>query len=677
MVTKQERLSYYAEAIEIVKKMTLDEKIKLMSGSTSMLYIGMQMMNGNGYNAKPYAAGGCKRLGVPEMRFCDGPRGVLPGSCTCFPVTMARGASFDIALEERVGDIIGKEVRAVGGNYFGGVCLNLPYNPGWGRSQEVYGEDTIHMGKMGSALVRGVQTHNVIACAKHFAFNSMEKARFTVNVTADKRTEREVFLPHFKKVIDAGAASVMNAYNKYAGEYCGHNDYLLNHVLKEEWDFDGFVISDFMWGVRDTVGGINGGCDIEMCNSNHFAPKKVKKALQKGLIKEEIIDEAAIRIVRTLIAFANAADPQEYPEALAGCEDHKAFAQEVAEKSAVLIKNDTVLPFDQSKIRNVVLVGDLAAIENTGDHGSSYLKRAKADNLVRVMEDRLGNVTFIATKDALASQEVIKKADAVIVVVGMRHSDEGEYVSEHTKQGGDRESLCLRHEEAIICEKLGGINHNTAVVLIGGNAIILDPWIERVPSVLMTFYPGVRGAEATARLLFGEANPSGKLPFAIAKKESDYPIVDWHAEHQRYEYYHGYAKFDKEGIVPRVPFGFGLSYTAFAIQNPTIKYNSGEKTVFGVTVKNTGDRYGGEVVQLYVGWAGSRVDRPVKQLMDFGKVYLAPGESAEIELTVLKRDLAYYDEAQKIFMEEDIDYTAYFGSSSNVDAAGGIAFRFD
>jgi beta-glucosidase len=268
MPQKAERLQYDEKAREIISRMTLEEKIYLMSGSMSNLKMGLDMINGHGYNYTPYPAGGCERLGVPELRFCDGPRGVVSGTSTCFPVTMARGASFDRELEERVGEAIAKEIRGAGGNFFGGVCINLPYNPGWGRSQEVYGEDSMHLGKMGSALVRGVQKHNVIACIKHYAFNSMELVRFKVSAKASKRTEREVYLRHFKECVDAGAAAVMSAYNRYQGEYCGHNDYLLNQVLKDEWGFDGFIVSDFIWGVRDTVKGANGGLDVEMCNSN-------------------------------------------------------------------------------------------------------------------------------------------------------------------------------------------------------------------------------------------------------------------------------------------------------------------------------------------------------------------------------------------------------------------------
>ena len=685
MISKQDRRSYDAKARALVEQMTLDEKIHLMSGNISMLWLGAQIALQNGYNHIPYPAGGCQRLGVPALRFCDGPRGVVPKRNTCFPVAMARGASFDIQLEQKVGDIIGKEVRAAGGNFFGGVCVNLPYNPGWGRSQEVYGEDSIHMGKMASALVKGVQHHNVIACVKHYAFNSMENARFKVSVTADKRTEREVYLRHFKKVIDAGAASVMSAHNKYHGEHCGHNHYLLNQVLKEEWEFDGFVISDFLYGIRDTVGGINGGCDVEMCVSNYYAPGKVKKAIREGKIQVQTIDEAARRIVRTLIAFAGAKDPQAYPESLSGSEDHLAFAQEVAEKSAVLIKNENnLLPLAEQQVRNLVLVGDLAKTQNTGDHGSSYLKRTKADTLVGVMDNRLGKdrVRFISSRDSLDPQkaagvrEALAKADAVIFVVGMRHSDEGEYVLPQVKIGGDRATLGIHTNEAEMLKALGSINKHTVVVLVGGSVILLDPWIEKIPAVLMTFYPGVRGAAATANLLFGQANPSGKLPFAIAKREEDYPTVDWQADEQRYAYDHGYTKLDKEGITPRVPFGFGLSYTRFDMRDARVKAVAKDQVTFSVTVENCGSSYGGEVAQVYVSWLGSAVDRPVKQLLDFSKVYLNPGEQAELELTVLKEDLAYYDEAKKCFVEEDITYQAFISNSSNVSHIAPISFRF-
>jgi len=680
MPQKEERLQYDGKAREIVSRMTLEEKIRLMSGKTSMLKMSLGMVTGRGYNYTPYPAGGCERLGVPELLFCDGPRGVVSGTSTCFPVTMARGASFDRDLEERVGDAIGKEIRGVGGNFFSGVCINLPYNPGWGRSQEVYGEDSMHMGKMGSALVRGVQKHNVIACIKHYAFNSMEVVRFKVNVKADKRIEREIYLHHFKECVDAGAAAVMSAYNKYQGEYCGQNDYLLNRVLKDEWDFDGFVISDFVWGVRDTVKGANGGLDVEMPNSNWFSLKKMKAAIKKGTVKEETIDKAAVRIVRTLLAFKEAKDPQEYSPALNACEEHINLAREVAEKSITLLKNDSnTLPFAAGKTKKVALMGDLGAVQNTGDHGSSWMRRANADTLLEGLQQKFGveNVVFIKTKDADASIGIISKADAVIIIAGMRHSDEGEAMTATIKVGGDRrDTLGLHPDEIDMITRMGVVNKNTAVVLIGGNMLMVDPWFDSVPAVLMSYYPGVKGGLATTRVLFGDVNPSGKIPFVITFKENDLPQVDWIADEQVYGYYHGYAKLDKEGIQPRLPFGYGLSYTIFELGKIKLKGIQGGSAVFEAEVKNTGTCAGGEVVQLYAGWSVSRVDRPVKRLQDFAKVYLDAGESRTVELRVRKSDLAYFDEASNSFVEEDIEYIAYIGTDAKNAVMNRITFRY-
>lgn len=682
MPPKMERLQYDGKAREIVAKMTLEEKIRLMSGRTSVWTLALQQLGSgrSGYHFKPFPAGGCERLGVPELRFCDGPRGVLPGRSTCFPVTMARGASFDRELEERVGDVIGKEIRAVGGNLFGGVCINLPYNPGWGRSQEVYGEDSMHMGKMGSALVQGVQKHNVLACIKHYAFNSMELARFKVSVKADKRTEREIYLRHFKECVDAGAAAVMSAYNKYQGEFCGQNDYLLNQVLKNEWGFDGIVITDFVYGLKDTVKGANGGQDVEMPDGVHFSMKKMKAAIKNGSVKEGTIDRIAIRIVRTLLAFKAAKDPQEYSPELNACEEHLNLAQEVAEKSITLLKNKNhTLPFDAGKTKKVVLVGDLGAMQNTGDHGSSHLKRVKADTLLEALQQKFGveNVIFIKTKDAGNSVEAISKADVVIIMAGLRHLDEGEYISTSIKLGGDRkDTLGLHLDEIEMISRIGAINKNTAVVLIGGNMLMLDPWFDNVPAVVMAYYPGVKGGLATLRVLFGEVNPSGKLPFVTPCKESDLPQVNWLAEEQEYGYYHGYAKLDKEGIHPRLSFGFGLSYTTFELGKIKLKGVQGGIAVFEAEVKNTGNRAGGETVQLYAGWNGSHVDRPVKLLQDFAKVYLKARESRMVELRAKKSDLAYFDEAANAFVEEDIEYTAYIGNSSAEEALVKINFQY-
>jgi beta-glucosidase len=680
MVTKLERMKYDQKAREIVRQMTLDEKIKLMGGKVSMARMLYDFTFGGGYNSKPYPAGGNPRLGVPTLRFCDGPRGVVSYKSTCFPVPMARGASFDTELEERVGDAIGKEVRGAGGNYFGGVCINIPYNPGWGRSQEVYSEDTCHMGKMGVASVRGIQKHNVMACIKHYAFNSMENSRFKVSVKASKRTEREVFLPHFKKCIEAGAASVMSAYNKYQGEHCGHNNYLLKDVLKKEWDFDGFVISDFVWGIRDTSGGINGGCDVEMCNTKYYKASKVKKCIKEGLIKEETIDENAVRIVRTILAFEGAKDPQSYDRSLNSCRDHIALSREVAEKSITLLKNEErVLPFDLSKTKKIALVGDLGKTKNIGDHGSSQVRPPYITTLFYSLKELCPNaqVEFISTKDAADSESIIANADAVVIACGYNYKDEGEFISEKLGIGGDRKaSLGLHQEEIQMIKDIGHVNKNTSVVMYGGNMIMMTDWYDNVSSIIMAYYPGMEGGRAIVDILFGKVNPSGKLPYAVPKYESDLPQVDWNAEEQEYDYYHGYRKLEKEGKEPLLPFGYGLSFTDFEISDIQISSVNETEAVFTAKVKNVGEMIGGEVVQLYVGFEKSAVDRPVKALKDFQKVYLKAGGEKEVILKVSKEDLGYYDEEALEWKMEDIGYIAYIGNNSEDAKRTAIRFHY-
>lgn len=679
MNTKTARMEYDKQAREIVSKMSVKEKIRLMGGQTSMIRAGIEFYT-IGYNHRPYPAGGNKKLGVPAMKFCDGPRGVVSLHSTCFPVTMGRGASFDPDLERRVGEVIAKEVRSCGGNLFGGVCLNIPYHPGWGRSQEVYGEDSCHMGKMGVALVEGVQKHNVIACLKHYAFNSMENARFRVSVIADKRTEREVFLPHFEKCIKAGAAAVMSAYNKYQGEYCGHNDYLLNEVLRKDWKFDGFVMSDFTFGIRDTVGGINGGCDIEMMNTNHYSYKKVKKALDAGEISEETVTKSAVRLVRTLLATEHAKDPQQYPAGMNGCADHAALAREVAEKSITLLKNaGKILPFDEDKVRNIVLVGDLADEKNIGDHGSSRVRPPHVITMVEAVKMCYPEmrITYIPTADAAQSKDQIKAADAVIIACGYTHGDEGEMIDEKSNIGGDRKSLGLSEEDHQMLETAGQVNPNTAAVLFGGNMIMMEQWYDRVPAILMAYYPGMEGGHAIMDIIFGKVNPSGKLPFVVPVSEADLPVVNFSATgEQVYEYYHGYRKLDKEDKAAFLPYGFGLSYTEFEITDYRLVSVNEEEAIFSVMVKNRGNRYGGEVIQLYSGFPDSSVDRPVKVLKDFQKIYLEAGAKQRIRLQVRKEDLAFYDEKTNSWRQENITYTAYIGTDAKEAMSREIKYQY-
>ncbi|MDR2304798.1 MAG: glycoside hydrolase family 3 C-terminal domain-containing protein [Treponema sp.] len=678
--TKEKRLSYTEKAEALLAQMSLDEKVYLMSGKVPL---GPEALNEmmtdpvKHYNYIPYPNGDCKRLGIPAVRFCDGPRGVVcgVGKSTCFPVSMCRGASFDTELEEEIGRAIGREVRAWGGNLFAGVCINLPQNPGWGRSQESYGEESFAVGQMAAALVRGVQEENVMACIKHFAFNSMEISRFKVSVDCDRRTEREVFLPHFKDCVDAGAASIMSAYNRYKGIHCGHHDYLLKKVLKEEWDFDGFVMSDFIWGVKDTVEGANNGEDLEMCGTIVYGDKLVQ-AVKDGLVPEARIDEACLRLIRTTLAFDEAYTAS-YGKEIIGCEKHRALALRSAEEGITLLKNEPVnggkpaLPLNRDTVKTIALIGKLAVAPNIGDYGSSRVFPAYVVSPYDGICKAAPGVKILCDdgSDPERAKKLAAGADAAVFVVGFDHDDEGEYVSNDQDSaytgatGGDRRELSLHEDEIVLLKTAGPANRNSVAVMIGGNTIVVTEWIDCVASLIMAFYPGQEGGTALARILFGDVNPSGKLPFVQPFSGEDLPKIDWDTTNQWYEYYHGYAKLEKEGKEPLYPYGYGLSYTTFGLEDAHFEAADGFVSA-SCTVTNTGSRSGTEVLQLYVGFPNSKVERPVKLLRGFKRVELKPGESKKIGIRCAVSKLEWYNPRTPGFELERMEYRLYIGSSS-------------
>ena len=329
-------------ANNLLQRMTLKEKVWMLNGNWDM--INNQLKYKNGYNPVPIATNGVKRLGIPPVKFSDGPRGAVVGKSTCFPVSMARGASFDCDLERRIGEVIAKEIRAQDGNFFGGVCVNLLRHPAWGRAQETYGEDPFHVGEMGASLTKGVQAHNVMACVKHYAFNNIENSRFYVDVQMDDRTLHEVYLAHFKRIIKAGAASVMGSYNLFRGDQACESRLLLTETLREDWGFEGFTISDFIFGVRDGKKAIEAGLDIEMPLPVHYN-QKLLALVEEGKVSEDTINQAVFRVLKTQLVFQNTPDPIPYTKDLITHPEHIALAQEAAEKSMVLLKNEgQVLP---------------------------------------------------------------------------------------------------------------------------------------------------------------------------------------------------------------------------------------------------------------------------------------------------------------------------------------------
>lgn len=664
----------------MIPQLTLEEKIGIMSGQSTEEKLMDDLFVIEHYNMKPYPTMAIDRLGLPNVRFVDGPRGVVSGSSTCFPVSMARGATFDRDLEESIGKAIGAEVRAQGGNYFGGVCINLPRNPRWGRAQECYGEDQYHLGEMGAALTKGVQSQNVMACIKHFAMNSIENARFKADVYTDKRTLHEVYLPHFKRCIEEGAASVMGAYNKVYGDQASESKLLLKDILRDKWGFDGFTLSDFIWAVKDAVKAVQNGMNIEMPSLLVYH-NELPKAVAEGKIDVKDIDEAVGYILRTIIYYETRKDPIEYTPDVIACPEHIEIARRAAEESMVLLKNNNnVLPFSKEKTNRIVVLGVLGDTENIGDHGSSKVHPYYTITPLRGLMKKMptAEILYNDGTDIEKARALAKDADAVVIVAGYIHSDEGEFLADRSDiadMGGDRASMRLHKRDVDLITGMKGVNDNTVCVLVGSSAILIDEWEDMMPSILFSFYSGMEGGNVLADILFGDVVPSGKLPYSVAFSEDDYPFFDPDCTRADYEYYHGYAKFDKEGKKVLYPYGYGLSYTSFAISAPKAEVFDHTAKIT-VTVKNTGTLKGAEIVQLYVGCEGSKVDRPVKLLKGFERVTLEPGEEKEIALSVARKDMAYFDEAKDDFVEEDINYIAYVGDSSAAKDLKKVAFRF-
>ncbi len=668
----------------VLLQATLAEKVAMMSGKG---FMALFKASGRTWGADPYPAGsGCERLGIEPIYFTDGPRGVARGTSTCFPCTMARGASFDPHLEYRIGEVMGIEARAQGCTLSGAVCVNLLRHPAWGRAQETYGEDPFHLGEMGAGLATGIQAHNVMATVKHFALNSMENARFKVDVQVDERTLREVYLPHFKRIIDAGCATVMSAYNKLNGEYCGQNRELLTTILRHEWRFEGFVHSDWVLGVYH-VYGASAGLDIENPEPVVFGEHLVK-AVESHQIEAEVIDTACRRILTTQYRFSAAEDPLEaYTTDLVACDSHRALALEAAEKSAVLLTNQNTLPLNLGAISKLAVLGRLAGLKNTGDNGSS---RVKPPHVITALEglskylDGRASLILGDESDLDQARFAAQAADAVVVVVGYTAVEEGEYIPgdiglegfdankpvEEGKRprgpvGGDRDHLGLPPEQIALIETACATRKPVVVVIVAGSAVMMTSWADKPGAILQTFYSGMEGGHALARLLFGDVSPSGKLPFSVPHSEADLPPFDKNTDTAIYGPLHGYTLLDAEGKEPAFAFGHGLSYASFSYRGLKVRRTEQALEV-SIGVTNTSPIDAETVVQLYVGFPGKAAPRPVKLLRGFQRLSIKAGATQIARLTVPINTLRWWNPETRSWTLETGDHQILVGSSSNL-----------
>lgn len=668
---------------EILREMTLKEKLRMMQGHAMAATVRGVLTRGRIYNCFPYPAGGCARLGVPPVLFTDGPRGIVMGNGTCFPVSMARGASFDVDLEYRIGRAMAEEAIAGGANLYAGVCINLLRNPMWGRAQETYGEDPCLLGRMGAALTRAMQENGIIACPKHYAMNSIEDIRFSVNVRADERTIREVYLPHFKKCVDAGAMSIMGAYNRVNGTYCCENGRLLTDILRGDWGFRGFALSDFIFGVYDAGRSIRAGLDVEMPYVFRYAG--LGRKLRKGEFTERDADRAVSAVLRALVK--TRVDARSCPKSVIVSREHTALAREAAVRGAVLLKNaNGVLPIPEGK--KIAVVGRYADRRNVGDRGSSNVRSPYVVTPYRGLAARFGrdNVSVYNGADPGRAVSAARDAEYVVVCAGSDWLQEGEYLvnlgnvkRKPAAAGGDRAGLRLPAKDVRLIEAVVKTGKRVIVNVTGGSAYVMSEWIDGPDAVLMSFYSGLEGGNALADLLSGDRNFGGKLPFTIAEREEDYPPFLHIGDDGReidYGYYHGYTLMDKKNIRPAFPFGFGLSYTSFEISDARLGTENG-KTAVHAAVRNTGNADGDEVLQVYVSSDGASADRPVKLLKAFSRVSVKKGETAEAEASFDTADVRFYDPERHVW-DHDPSYTVWIGDSSdNLVKIGTLTFNKD
>jgi beta-glucosidase len=667
-------------ARELLGLLTREETLGLLDGDQSF------WAAPDGYNREPYVFASAGRIGVPGLRFSDGPRGVVMGHSTAFPVPMARGATWDPDLERRVGDAIGREVSTQGGDFFAGVCINLLRHPAWGRAQETYGEDPLHLGEMGVALTEGVRRH-VMACVKHFALNSMENARFTVDVRVDEGTLHEVYLPHFRRVIEAGAEGVMSAYNAVNGEWCGQNRTLLTDVLRSEWGFEGVTISDFVFGVRDAAASVRAGLDIEAPYAQLRA-HDLPISLKNGELDWSDIQTTALRVLTTQLRHAANRPDEEFQNDVVASSEHVALAREVAARSMVLLQNDAVngrpvLPFAPEHPSSVAVVGRLADLPNTGDNGSSNVTAPYVVTPLEGLRSALPDTEILtpATHSIDAAVAVAAAAEVAVVVVGYTAEDEGEFLEKDTfarpdlqvcfppvddnltermtakgralageksgfspfggSSGGDRASLALSPEDEDLIRAVSAANPRTIVVIVAGSAVLMEGWRDAPAAILYSWYAGMEGGNALADVLLGRTNPSGRLPFVIPAREDDLPEFHRDATSVVYDRWYGQRLLEKRRVEPAFPLGFGLSYTTFALRAAHVETVEGDTESLRATVQvtNTGAVAGTHVIQWYGRALEGEAHHQVRNLLGFSTVALEPGETVTVPAVLSWRPL--------------------------------------
>ena len=645
----------------LISQLTLEEKAGLCSG------------------ADFWHTKAVERLGIPASMVRDGPHGLRKQDdrvdhlgvndsikAVCFPAASATAASFDKAMLTRMGEAIGDSCQHEGLSVVLGPAVNIKRSPLCGRNFEYFSEDPYLAGKLSAAFIHGVQSRNVGTSIKHFAANSQEHRRMSSSSEVDERTLREIYLPAFETAVkEEQPWTVMCSYNRLNGVFASENPWLLTDVLRKEWGFEGYVVSD--WGaVSDRVAGLAAGLDLEMPSSGGINDKKIIEAVRSGKLDEAVVDQAVERILNIIFRFTENAKPDTPWDK----EAQHQLAAEIAADCMVLLKNDDkILPL--RKEDTVAFIGEFADKPRFQGGGSSHINCFRTTSALEAAAGLpvLYAQGYSATKDAATEEQIAeavaaaKKAKIAIVFAGLPDVYESE--------GYDRTHMRMPECQNRVIEAVASANPNTVVVLHNGSPVEM-PWIGKVKAVLETYLGGQAVGLATIRVLYGETNPSGRLPETFPLQLEDNPsFLSYGGEGDIAEYregiFVGYRYYDFKKAAVLFPFGYGLSYTDFEFSNLRLSANTitdQDLLTATVTVKNTGDRAGKAVIQLYVGDKESSVFRPVRELKGFEKISLQPGEAKDVSFTLDKRAFAYWNTELHDWTVEPGDFTIEIGRSS-------------
>ncbi len=650
---------------EIIEKMTLEEKARMMSGKSV-------------WETQDY-----EKYGIPAVFLSDGPHGIRKQAgagdhlglhnsvpATCFPTAATVANSWDTALGEEIGTALGEEAAVLGVNMVLGPGLNIKRSPLCGRNFEYFSEDPYHAGKLAAAYVRGIQSQGVSACPKHFAANSQELRRMASNSVVDERTFREIYTTGFEIAVKEGKAkAIMSSYNEINGVYANENSHLLQEILRKEWGFDGVVVSDW-GGSNDHALGVQNGSHLEMPGTGNSGVHDIVKAVKEGSLSEEVLDQRVDELLQVVFAIHGATEKGKGKRF--DVEAHHALARKAAEESIVLLKNeDNVLPLKPGT--KVAVVGDFAETPRYQGAGSSLVNPAKpAESILSVIGDydlemlsySKGYVRNRKPDPKLIQEakEAAKMADVVLVFAGLDEISESE--------GMDRTHMQMPEGQRALIDELSTVCERLVVVLSAGSVVEM-PWYSYVKGIVHGYLGGQAGASAMMNVLTGKVNPSGRLNETYPLHYEDTPAFNYYPSKERStEYreslYVGYRYYTTVQKKVRFPFGYGLSYTAF-------QYSDLKITEKGVRfrIANVGEREGAEVAQLYVGRQSETVFRPLRELKGFVRVMLQPGESKTVEIPFDDKSFRFYDVRTNTWEIESGAYTISVGKDANTMALSG------